>query len=123
MRISVHMAAFGRRGEIRPVDVPDDEILATDDPIAGTNILELVYHYGQNEVQDKPHPSVSAGDVVELPDGRLVMCALAGWRAINREQFLAYANEAYPKSQMSSLFIPQLHPLVQPVSEEEMGNE
>jgi hypothetical protein len=58
MKIYVELLAFGN-GEMRPVEVPDDKI--TDDPM---EVLELVFHYGQNDFQPLPFPSVSAGDVV-----------------------------------------------------------
>ena len=98
MRITVYMTAYGRQGDVRYVDVPDEEIFASEDPVTGTNVLDLVYHYGQNEEQSQPYPSLSAGDVVALPGGQLVMCAAIGWRAISREQFAAYEQESYPQS-------------------------
>lgn len=63
MKFNVEMLAFGN-GELRPVDVPDDEL--TGDLNAD---LELVFHYGQNDFQSLPYPSVSINDVIHY-DGK-----------------------------------------------------
>lgn len=66
MIIKAYLTAFGQ-GEVREIDVPDAEAAA-----AGQQaILDLAYHYGQNDFQPQPRPSLSTGDVIELaPDAR-----------------------------------------------------
>lgn len=110
MVVNVHMTAFGEEGEIRAVRIPLDA-LGGDDP-GDRDILNLVYRYGQNEEQPQDHPSVSTGDVVELHDGRLFLCALSSWRRLSREQFEDYQREAYAERQSGQPFITILHPLV-----------
>ena len=89
-RVRVHMLAFGNEGLIRFVDVPVEEIEPRADTLTGDNLLELVYHYGQNEFQPRPQPSVSSGDVAELSDGRLVLCGMEGWKLMRQDEFEAY---------------------------------
>ena len=68
MKVEVEMLAFGN-GEIREVDVPDEiwEQAALDVQDE-TALLELVFMYGQNDVQSRPFYSVSVGDVIRLGD-------------------------------------------------------
>ncbi len=61
MKIRVEMLAYGEDGEFREVNVPNDQIGRDTDTM---KMLDLVFHYGQNEVQPLPHPSVSVGDVI-----------------------------------------------------------
>jgi hypothetical protein len=72
--IEVEMQAF-MNGEIRPVEIPRDEYLATPNELA---ILELVFKYGQNDFQPKPFASVSVGDVIRFR-GRRVKVAGTGF--------------------------------------------
>jgi hypothetical protein len=58
MIVEVEMLAFGN-GEIRQVDIPDEKVSDNVD-----DMLELAFHYGQNDFQPKNYPSVSVGDVV-----------------------------------------------------------
>jgi hypothetical protein len=62
MIFNVEMLAFGN-GEVRPVDVPDEKL--TDNVMEN---LELIFHYGQNDFQPLPFPSVSSGDVIHYND-------------------------------------------------------
>ena len=71
MIFNVEMLAFGRPGEIREVHVPDSEI--TEDHF--TN-LQLVFHYGQNDFQNLPHPSVSVGDVINYNNQKFLVAAI-----------------------------------------------
>lgn len=75
MIIEVEMLAFGN-GEIREVEVPDGEVTSDVD-----QMLELVFHYGQNDFQPKNHPSVSVGDVVRLNNERYAVAGL-GFRKV-----------------------------------------
>lgn len=84
MKIKAHMLAFGG-GKIREIDIPDNELKerilagATDPDMTGAQIqehardatLDAAFYYGQNDFQPRPFPSVSVGDVIELPDGSL----------------------------------------------------
>lgn len=75
MIVEVEMLAFGN-GEIREVEVPDGEVTSDVD-----QMLELVFHYGQNDFQPKNHPSVSVGDVVRLNNERYAVAGL-GFRKV-----------------------------------------
>ena len=57
----VFMLAFGGPGKTRLVHVPFKSRTREE-------LLEAIYHYGQNDVQPDRHCcSVSVGDVIELP--------------------------------------------------------
>lgn len=73
MQITVYMLAFGDAVPIpeRIVDVPEDFPVCETPEQTVTAALDKVYYYGQNDFQPKPIRSVSAGDVIELPDGSL----------------------------------------------------
>lgn len=60
MVFQVRLEAF-QNGAVRDVEVPDEEI----DGASNTSLLDLVYHYGQNDIQPvKDRCSVSMGDVI-----------------------------------------------------------
>jgi hypothetical protein len=80
MIFNVEMLAFGKPNEIRKVDVPNSEI--TDDLM--TN-LQLIFHYGQNDFQDRPHPSVSVGDVIEYNNKKYTV-DFVGFSEIGEDQ-------------------------------------
>lgn len=74
MIFEVEMHAFGK-GAIRDVNVPEQEIqkhlpLSRVDDGQLTDrkqaILDLIFHYGQNDFQSKPLPSVSVGDIIRF---------------------------------------------------------
>lgn len=75
MTIEVEMLAFGN-GEIRQVDIPDEKV--SDDVDA---MLELAFHYGQNDFQPKNHPSVSVGDVVRY-NGERYKVEMIGFKKV-----------------------------------------
>lgn len=79
MKIKVEMLAFGN-GEMRPVEVPDDKI--TDNLMEN---LELVFHYGQNDFQKLPFPSVSSGDVIHF-NGKTYTVDFVGFSEIADDQ-------------------------------------
>ena len=85
MDYSVHMTAFGSKDEIRTVSVPDIELEGIDDDA----ILDLVFKYGQNMFQSRPHPSVSVGDVIKLRENDYWMVAPCGFKQMTIEQFEA----------------------------------
>lgn len=76
--IEVEMVAFCEPGVIRKVDVPYREFM----PVRPSHQLELVFHYGQNEVQSRPFPSVSVGDVIRL-HGRRYVVGPVGFRRLD----------------------------------------
>jgi hypothetical protein len=73
--LSVEMHAFRRKPESpvteRIVTVPLSEWADAEMPPSGNPAayLDLVFHYGQNEVQSLRQRSVSVDDVIRLPDG------------------------------------------------------
>lgn len=63
----VFMLAFGGPGQTRLVHVPVKSRTREE-------LLEAIFHYGQNDVQPDRHCcSVSVGDVIELPIGGQVV--------------------------------------------------
>lgn len=65
----VHMLAFGKPGEIRRVDVPENRFIMQDyhnNLISLDDCLQHIFYYGQNDFQPREHPSVSVGDVIEF---------------------------------------------------------
>jgi len=90
MKFKVHMLAFCDKGTVREVDVPE-EALPTNQPahVLTTVILELIFHYGQNEFQPKNMPSVSVGDVIQggSQKPRYFEVAMAGFKEIPKKKF------------------------------------
>lgn len=83
MTFNVRMTAL-MDGGIRVVTVPDEII----EPLChdSMSVLDRVYYYGQNEVQnDADHVSVSMGDVIEL-DGELWMVMCVGFCKVDEDQ-------------------------------------
>lgn len=60
----VEMWAFCH-GAIRVVEIPVTEKWGSD-----SELLGLVFKWGQNDFQPKPMPSVSVGDAICLPGGK-----------------------------------------------------
>ena len=91
MKINVELLAFGN-GQMRPVEVPDDKF--TDNLIEN---LELVFHYGQNDFQNLPFPSVSSGDVIHY-EGKTYKVDMVGFHEITEIQLeeLRLINRLYP---------------------------
>lgn len=83
MIFKVYQTAFGK-GEIRPVDVPNDEL--KDNP---EHDLERIFYYGQNDFQPRKQYSVSVGDIIEYKD-KLYMVMMVGFKEITKEQMEAY---------------------------------
>ena len=86
MKIKVHMLAFEDKEVIRQVKLPGEHCADMKD----NDLLDLVFHYGQNDFAIGPEKnkscSVSVGDVVELPDGRLFLVMGFGFKQINANQ-------------------------------------
>lgn len=68
-------------GQYRNVEVPTSEITANID-----DVLNLVYHYGQNMFQPQEAPSVSVGDVINY-DGKYFVVAGFGFTQIKSETY------------------------------------
>ncbi len=67
MRFLAELHAFGEQGlAIRPIDVPDSELQVM--PPEGQ--LDVIFKYGQNDVQPSKFRSVSVGDVIRLGSER-----------------------------------------------------
>lgn len=80
MIVEVEMVAFepvGKTFGIREVEIPDEEACRA----SQDKLFELVFHYGQNDVQPKRTPSVSVGDVIRL-DKRRFLVASTGFREL-----------------------------------------
>lgn len=75
-KFEVEMAAFAE-GAIREVDVPEREIKGKSDE----EILERIFHWGQNDFQPRMLPSVSVGDVVRLK-GKRFMAVIVGFKEL-----------------------------------------
>ena len=84
MIYKVHLLAFAD-GDIREVNVPDEEAAAT---LMGA--LESIFYYGQNDFQPVAgKPSVSMGDVAVV-EGRYFLCKAVGWTEMTAEEFQSY---------------------------------
>lgn len=69
MQFKVQMLAFGKPGEIRIVDVPENRFIMEDyhnNLISLDECLQIIFRFGQNDFQPREHPSVSVGDVIEF---------------------------------------------------------
>lgn len=71
----------------RLVDVPDEEIDSEIDPVG--HLLSLIFHYGQNDIQQRNCCSVSVGDVAHV-DGRFFLCQPFGWKEITEKELEEY---------------------------------
>ena len=76
MKITVERAPLYADAGPRIVEIPEQE--AYDCP-GIYRLLELVFRYGQNDVQPQQKPSVSVGDVAILTDGTRWLCEPYGW--------------------------------------------
>lgn len=80
MNINVFLTAF-QWGQVRMVEIPDAECAGDTN-----DVLQRIYHWGQNENQAvHDRCSVSAGDVIEL-QGSLYLILMAGFCKISRDQ-------------------------------------
>ena len=82
MKIKVQMLAFCEPGTIREVDIPQNEVTST-------NILDLVFKYGQNDFQPQKCPSVSVGDIIELGNDLFVVCPF-GFHKVTNEEYTKF---------------------------------
>lgn len=106
MTVRVFQFWNGRDVSIREVEVPGEEIdkidwlTNADDAAASVDnaksqLLSLVFKYGQNDVQPREAPSVSVGDIIELkmsPDDLASHYAVAsfGFADYNRDKHFVF---------------------------------
>ncbi len=84
-KVAVHLLGFGQPGDQRIVTVPRVS--------GGCNLLTLlnaVFHFGQNDNQPQPHPSVSVGDVIEHDRHHYLVCGTGFHRFADRAAWMAY---------------------------------
>lgn len=81
MIVKVRMLAFGEPGEVRNVMIPNETPEA--------EVLDAVFHWGQNDFQPQNHCSVSMGDVIEWQDGLHIVCSV-GFRKLTAEEYAEY---------------------------------
>ena len=87
--IPVHLFAFSdKRGVVRLVDLPlsSKDDVTTYEGAELDSVLDLVFTYGQNDIQHKPFASISVGDVVQLGN-RYFMVLGCGWKKLSKEEF------------------------------------
>lgn len=77
----VELLAFGKPGEIREVEISDEE--ANADTV---DKLEAIFKFGQNEFQPRRHPSVSVGDVIRMDGEKFLVCRL-GFRKLSNAEY------------------------------------
>jgi len=107
--IKAYMTAFhrpeidGPAVRIREIEIPSGEIVdllveshMQTKPVRTEGLLELAFQYGQNEFQSKQLPSLSVGDVIELPNSDRYRVAGWGWNklAADEDPTAATGNEA-----------------------------
>ena len=87
MKYKVHMLAFCKKGTVREVEVPNGALpLGVPPHLLAPSILELIFHYGQNDFQPKEICSVSVGDIVQDGD-QYFEVRMAGFRALTQVEF------------------------------------
>jgi hypothetical protein len=77
------MTAFLNKEDVRSVEVPDDELKGATDG----QMLEKIFHYGQNDFQNQYLQSVSVGDIIKLRDGEYWMVLPTGFKQISLKLF------------------------------------
>jgi len=98
MKFNVFMLGFAK-GEIRIVDVPDEELNGN-----VNNDLELIFHYGQNDFQPiSGKYSVSIGDVA-VYNGDYYLVKATSWKKISSEELEERKEEAQNSSPGSNAF-------------------
>lgn len=94
MKFIVELLAHGKDGEVREVDVPN--LIKYSPRMVATEILQLIYEYGQNDNQPQEHPSVSVGDVMRVCDG-LYLVTPTGFKHLSPTDYERY--KAIPQNQ------------------------
>jgi hypothetical protein len=97
MIFKVELHAYAGR-KIRDVEIPDDELV-----FDGTvqSILRQVFMWGQNEMQPRKIPSVSAGDIIAY-QGRRYLVRFQGFAEVPLGyQFPGF--EEFPKTSLKAV--------------------
>lgn len=94
MKFIVELLAYGKDGEVREVEIKN--LLKYDVRKAANEILQLIYEYGQNDMQPQEHPSVSVGDVIRLGEDRHLVLPV-GFKKLSQADYDAY--KAIPQNQ------------------------
>ena len=87
----VRLYAFGENGgKTRIVDIPIETpaLVQKDDK----RLLDEVFRLGQNDFQNKPERSVSAGDIIELGSGRHLIKSIGFAGPLTEEQLRKYVD-------------------------------
>ena len=74
MNVEVEMWAFKEGKVIRNVEIP-----------GSGSLLDEVFHWGQNDFQQRPCPSVSVGDIVRHPEGTRHMVMPFGFLEVPKD--------------------------------------
>lgn len=99
------MLAFGKDNEVRGVEVPDERLeghINIADDLNVAVVLDLVYHYGQNDFQPQKNPSVSMADVIVYNDERYLVCGF-GFRKLTQIEFDEFLKLPRVERSMSDL--------------------
>ena len=99
MVYKVEMWAFCN-GAVREVTIEGKTDLVADELVP--QLLEEIFYWGQNEVQDQAMFSVSVGDVARIGDD-LWLCCSVGWKKLTREEYIAYTLMSQTERILSSL--------------------
>ena len=83
MTYEVEMLAFGK-GQIREVEIPDEDTVTPFGPADTDYILEKIFKYGQNDFQPRNLPSVSVDDVIRL-NGERYKVDFYGFKRVSQE--------------------------------------
>jgi len=83
MIFTVYLTAFRSKDETRDVEVPDDRMEGLDD----FDLLDRIFHYGQNDFQPQKCPSVSVGDIIKLRDFNYWIVLPTGFKQLTVDQF------------------------------------
>lgn len=96
MKFTVELLAFGKPDETREVDCPTVHVYPVEaaDKVLTTKLIaekacQEIFIYGQNEMQPQDHPSVSAGDVINIGDGKWLVMA-TGFHKMTAEDYKTY---------------------------------
>lgn len=102
MKFKVELLAFGKPGEVREVEVPVLYSIMPKHPdkLYSRQIVQEVFLRGQNEEDPQDHPSVSAGDVIQIGEDRWLVLAV-GFHKLTATQYEEYT--AAPHSERLSL--------------------
>jgi len=103
MTYRVFMTAFGCPGDIRDVDIPE---IKDTNSLTHEGICNIIYKYGQNDFQPKPYPSVSMGDIIEIPtmgDPHYFVVVRIGFKKLSQKQMMEFMHSTQRDRRLSEL--------------------